>query len=54
MTILFVGIDLAKNVFALHGVNSAGTSDLVRPEAGDRNRSAAVVGPTSAGLTRAA
>ena len=24
MAILYVGIDLAKNVFALHGVNDAG------------------------------
>lgn len=31
MTILTVGIDLAKNVFALHGVNEAGKADLVRP-----------------------
>lgn len=31
MAILFVGIDLAKNVFALHGVNDAGKSELVSP-----------------------
>ena len=31
MTILTVGIDLAKNVFALHGVNEAGRAELVRP-----------------------
>jgi transposase len=31
MSILFVGIDLAKNVFAVHGVNSAGKPELVRP-----------------------
>ena len=31
MAILTVGIDLAKNVFALHGVNEAGKADLVRP-----------------------
>ena len=31
MTILTVGIDLAKNVFAVHGVNEAGKADLVRP-----------------------
>lgn len=31
MTILTVGIDLAKNVFALHGVNEAGKAELVRP-----------------------
>lgn len=31
MAILFVGIDLAKNVFAVHGVNEAGKPELVRP-----------------------
>lgn len=31
MTILAVGIDLAKNVFAVHGVNEAGKAELVRP-----------------------
>lgn len=31
MRILFVGIDLAKNVFALHGVDDAGKPALVRP-----------------------
>ena len=31
MTIVFVGIDLAKNVFAVHGVNPAGKPELVRP-----------------------
>jgi transposase len=31
MAILTVGIDLAKNVFALHGVNEAGNAELVRP-----------------------
>ena len=31
MTIVFVGIDLAKNVFAVHGVNEAGRPELVRP-----------------------
>jgi len=30
MAILTVGIDLAKNVFAVHGVNGAGKSELVR------------------------
>lgn len=29
--ILYVGIDLAKNVFAVHGVNEVGKSDLVHP-----------------------
>ena len=31
MAIVFVGIDLAKNVFALHGVNEHGRAALVRP-----------------------
>ena len=31
MSILFVGIDLAKSVFAVHGVNPAGKPELVRP-----------------------
>ena len=32
MTIVTVGIDLAKNVFAAHGVNEAGIPSLVRPQ----------------------
>jgi transposase len=31
MTILTVGIDIAKNVFALHGVNEVGKAELIRP-----------------------
>jgi transposase len=31
MAIVHVGIDLAKNVFAVHGVNEAGKPELVRP-----------------------
>jgi transposase len=31
MAILYVGIDLAKSVFAVHGVNEAGKPALVRP-----------------------
>ena len=31
MSIVFVGIDLAKNVFAVHGVDEAGKPALVRP-----------------------
>lgn len=31
--ILYVGIDLAKNVFAVHGVNEVGKSELVHPSA---------------------
>ena len=32
MTIVTVGIDLAKNVFAVHGVGDSGKPELVRPE----------------------
>ena len=31
MAILFAGIDLAKNVFAVHGVNEAGKAELLKP-----------------------
>jgi transposase len=31
MAILTVGIDLAKNVFAVHGINEAGKPQLVLP-----------------------
>jgi transposase len=31
MAILFVGIDLAKSVFAVHGVDEHGKAVLVRP-----------------------
>ena len=31
MAILYVGIDLAKNVFAIHGVDERGKAVLVRP-----------------------
>ena len=31
MTIIAIGIDLAKNVFAVHGVDETGTAVLVRP-----------------------
>jgi len=32
MTIVFVGIDLAKSVFALHGVDEGGKAVLVAPK----------------------
>ena len=32
MAIITIGIDLAKNVFAVHGVNESGEAELVRPE----------------------
>lgn len=31
MTIIAIGIDLAKNVFAVHGVDETGKAALVRP-----------------------
>lgn len=31
MAIVTIGIDLAKNVFAVHGVNEAGKPALVKP-----------------------
>lgn len=32
MAIVTVGIDLAKNIFAVHGVGESGTTELVHPE----------------------
>lgn len=32
MSIITVGIDLAKNVFAVHGVNEYGKAVLVKPK----------------------
>lgn len=32
MSIIRVGIDLAKNVFALHGVDESGKAVLVKPK----------------------
>ena len=34
MSILYVGIDLAKNVFAVHGVNESGAAELRQPRVG--------------------
>ena len=31
MTIVYIGMDLAKNVIAVHGVDAAGKPELVRP-----------------------
>ena len=31
MTIITIGIDLAKNIFAVHGVNENGKPELVKP-----------------------
>ena len=33
MSILYVGVDLAKNVFALHGVSATGALQLRQPKA---------------------
>ena len=30
MTIITIGIDLAKNIFAVHGVNESGKPELVK------------------------
>ena len=32
MTIITIGIDLAKNIFAVHGVNEGGRAELVKPK----------------------
>ncbi len=32
MSIITVGIDLAKNIFAVHGVNEIGKAELVKPK----------------------
>ena len=32
MSIITIGIDLAKNVFAVHGVNESGHAELVKPK----------------------
>jgi len=31
MPIITIGIDLAKNIFAVHGVNESGRAELVKP-----------------------
>jgi len=46
MAILFVGIDLAKNVFAIHGVDEPGKTVLVRPSV-QRVRLQQLVAPLS-------
>lgn len=32
MNIITIGIDLAKNIFAVHGVNESGKPELVKPK----------------------
>src|ERR1700682_749972 len=52
MAILTVGIDLAKNVFALHGVNEAGKPELLRPKVarGKLNELVASLPPCTIGM----
>jgi transposase len=52
MAILFVGIDLAKNVFALHGVGATGQAELVRPSVrrGDLLAHVAALPPCTIGM----
>ena len=53
MAIVAVGLDLAKNVFAVHGVDETGKPALVRPEAPHGRQSSAgdqVHGPGQPGL----
>ena len=37
MAILYVGIDLAKSVFVVHGVGETGKPELVRPKGREPN-----------------
>lgn len=46
MGILYAGIDLAKNVFALHGVNEAGKAELIRPAIAREKLHALVASPS--------
>ncbi len=32
MSIITIGIDLAKTIFAVHGVNESGQAELVKPK----------------------
>lgn len=32
MSIITIGADLAKNIFAVHGVNESGQAELVKPK----------------------
>ena len=51
MTIVTVGIDLAKNVFAVHGVDATGKPVLIRPSVA-RSRLAELMAPPSAKPSR--
>jgi transposase len=52
MAIVTVGIDLAKNVFALHGVSEAGKAELLRPKVvrGKLNDVVAALPPCTIGM----
>jgi transposase len=52
MAILYVGIDLAKNVFALHGVDEAGAARLKQPKVarGELNAAVAALPPCVIGV----
>ena len=52
MAILTVGIDLAKNVFALHGVNVSGKPELVQPKVARArlHELVAALGPCTIGM----
>jgi hypothetical protein len=52
MAILYVGIDLAKNVFAIHGVDERGKAVLVRPSVsrGKLHELIAALGPCTIGM----
>ncbi len=51
ITIVTVGIDLAKNVFAVHGVDATGKPVLIRPSVA-RSRLAELMAPPSAKPSR--
>ena len=55
MAIVYVGIDLAKNVFALHGVDERGKAALVRPSVARAKLMEAVAAlpPCTIGMERA-
>lgn len=51
MSIVFVGIDLAKNVFALHGVNELGKPVLIQPKVARASLMDATAQPTGRDAT---
>ncbi len=34
MSIITIGIDLAKTIFSVHGINESGKAELVKPKVG--------------------